>query len=133
MSVAAPTAVGRPSTMYRRGSALLAWLVLLQAVVAGQATFGDWEIELHGWMGNGSFVIGLLLLGLAVTGGLGRGVVVMAGALTIALFAQIGLGYAGRTALTAASWHIPLGVTIFGLSIYNLVLCDPRLAERHGR
>ena len=46
---------------------VLALLVLLQAVIAGQATFGNCEIEVHGWMGNGSFLLGLILVGLALT------------------------------------------------------------------
>ena len=41
----------------------LAVLVLLQAVVAGQAIFGSWEIEVHGWLGNASFLAGLALVG----------------------------------------------------------------------
>jgi hypothetical protein len=37
-------------------------------------------------------------------------------ALTLAaLFAQTGLGYVGREVTAAAMWHVPLGVTIFGL------------------
>ena len=116
----------RVARAHRVVANLLAVLVLLQAVVAGQATFGDWEIELHGWMGNGSFALGVLLLGLAAGAGIGRPSVLAAGALAGALFVQVGLGYAGRTELSAASWHIPLGVTIFGLSIYILTLANQR-------
>lgn len=107
-------------------SAVLAALVLFQAVVAGQSTFGDWEIELHGWMGNGSFVLGLVLLVLAIVGRFGPVVVTTAGVLTVAMFAQTGLGYIGRTQLSAAAWHIPLGVMIFGLAIFNLTLAGRR-------
>jgi len=35
---------------------------------------------------------------------------------------QIGMGYAGRTSLGAAAWHIPNGVAIFGLAVYNVTL-----------
>lgn len=107
---------------YRGTAALLALLVLVQAVIAGQATFGQWDIEVHGWLGNGTFAVGLVLLGLAIVtkpDRIGLAVVV---ALVVAMFAQIGLGYAGRTAAAAAAWHVPLGVTIFGLAIYNLSL-----------
>jgi hypothetical protein len=31
--------------------------------------------------------------------------------------AQIGLGYAGRESAGAASWHVPNGVIIFGLTV----------------
>lgn len=96
--------------------------MLVQAVVAGQAIFGSWEIEVHGWLGNASFLAGLLLVVLAVRGRAGRVLVVLAVALAVALFVQTGLGYAGRTALVAASLHVPLGVAIFGLSVANVTL-----------
>lgn len=76
---------------------MLAVLVLIQAVVAGQALFGDWGIEVHGWMGNGSFLLGLALFVLAVVSRAGRAAVVTAAALAAAMFVQVGLGYAGRT------------------------------------
>lgn len=106
---------------------MLAVLVMVQAVVAGQALFGGWGIEVHGWIGNGSFLLGLVLLALAVVSRAGRAAAVTAAALAAAMFVQVGLGYAGRSALGAASWHVPLGVAIFGLSVYNLTL-----ANRHA-
>ena len=122
---------------YRGMAYLLAVAVLVQAVVAGQAVFGDWDIEVHGWMGNGSFLLGLMLLGLAVGARAGRVAVATAAALATAMFVQVGLGYAGRTALGAASWHVPLGVAIFGLSVYTLTLANRHPAaiqrrEHHG-
>lgn len=111
---------GKADRVRRGVGHVLAALVLLQAVVAGQATFGDWDIEVHGWMGNGSFALSVVLLGLALASRAPRRSVLVAAALTVALFAQVGLGYAGRTALGAASWHIPLGVAIFGLAIFNV-------------
>jgi len=112
----------------------LAVLVLLQAVVAGQAIFGSWEIEVHGWLGNASFVAGLALVVVAVRRRAGRMLVVLAVAMAVALFIQTGLGYAGRTALAAASWHVPLGVVIFGLSVANATLVwAPSLSAGSGR
>lgn len=107
---------------YRLAAYVLALLVLLQAVIAGRATFGDWEIEVHGWVGNGSFLLGLLLLGLALAARARLAVVVTAAGLAVAMFAQTGLGYAGRSATEAAAWHIPLGVAIFGLAIFNVTV-----------
>lgn len=122
-----PTA-GRPASGLRLVAAALAVLVLLQAVVAGQSLFGTWGIEVHGWMGNASFLLGLLLIPLALRARAGRVAVSLAFALVVAMFSQIGLGYAGRTALAAASWHVPLGVAIFGLSVFNVaVLWAPTL------
>jgi hypothetical protein len=98
---------------------VLALLVLLQAVVAGRSLFGNWDIEVHGWMGNATFALGVVLVVLAVRSGAGRTSVLVAAALVAALFAQVGLGYAGRTAAGAAAWHVPLGVLIFGLAVFN--------------
>jgi hypothetical protein len=41
--------------------------------------------------------------------------------LGLLLFFQTGLGYVGRDSTLAASWHIPLGVTAFGLAVAGLV------------
>lgn len=120
--VANRSAALNASIAHRSVAVLLAVLVLLQAVVAGQAVFGSWKIEIHGWLGNASFVAGLLLIPLAVRSKAGRPLVVLAVALTAALFVQTGLGYAGRTTLAAASWHLPLGVAIFGLTAANVTL-----------
>lgn len=114
---------------YRGTAALLALLVLVQAVIAGQATFGQWDIEVHGWLGNTSFAVALVLVGLAIRARTHRASVVVAVALVVAMFAQIGLGYAGRTAAAAAAWHIPLGVTIFGLAVYNLAIVHGAAAD----
>lgn len=99
-------------------SAVLVLLLLLRAVVAGQGFFGSWEIEVHGWLGNASFLAGPVLVVVAVRGRARRVLV----ALAAALFVQSGLGSAGRTALPAASRPVPLGVAIFGLSIANATL-----------
>ncbi|HET9442192.1 MAG TPA: hypothetical protein VFO65_02645 [Acidimicrobiales bacterium] len=114
-----PPARGRA---HRAASSALSALILLQAVIAGQALFGSATIELHGWMGNGSFALGLVVAGLAVATRRGPAPVLVAGALALALFTQTGLGYVGRSQAFAAAWHVPLGVAIFGLSVANLML-----------
>lgn len=104
----------------------LAVLVLVQAVIAGQALFGGWAIDVHGWVGNGSFLLGLLLVALALRRDVGKGGTLVAVALVVAMFVQTGLGYAGRTMPEAASWHVPLGVAIFGLAVVHAAfLCVP--------
>ena len=119
--------VARPASVVHRGLAItLVVLVLLQAVIAGQALFGGWAIDLHGWIGNGSFALGVVLVVLAVRSGVGNGGIPVAVALVVTMFVQTGLGYAGRTALGAASWHVPLGVVIFGLAVVHAtLLCAP--------
>lgn len=116
-----------PASAAHRGLAVtLVVLVLLQAVIAGQALFGGWAIDLHGWIGNGAFALGVVLIVLAVRSGVGKGGTLVAVALVVAMFVQTGLGYAGRTALGAASWHVPLGVATFGLAVVHAtLLCAP--------
>ena len=119
--------VATPASIVHRGLAItLVVLVLLQAVIAGQFLFGGWAIDLHGWIGNGSFALGVVLVVLAVRSAVGNRGVPVAVALVVAMFVQTGLGYAGRTALGAASWHVPLGVLIFGLAVVHAtLLCGP--------
>lgn len=115
-----------PSAVHRGLAITLVVLVLFQAVIAGQALFGGWAIDLHGWVGNGSFALGVVLVVLALRSGVGRSGTLVAGALAVAMFVQTGLGYAGRTALGAASWHVPLGVAVFGLAaVHATLLCVP--------
>jgi hypothetical protein len=112
-----------PASAVHRGLAItLVVLVLFQAVIAGQALFGEWAIDLHGWVGNGSFALGVVLVVLALRSGVGKAGTLVAVALAVAMFVQTGLGYAGRTALGAASWHVPLGVAIFGLAAVHATL-----------
>ena len=118
-----PPRVATPASVVHRGLAItLVVLVLLQAMIAGQFLFGGWAIDLHGWIGNGSFALGVVLVVLAVRSGVGNGGAPVAVALVVAMFVQTGLGYAGRTALGAASWHVPLGVAIFGLAVVHATL-----------
>lgn len=107
----------RLARAHRVAAVVLAGLVLAQAVVAGQALFGEWDIRVHGWMGNASFSLGVVLAWLAWRGRAGRLAVATAAGLVVTMFVQIGLGYAGRTAAGAASWHVPLGVAVFGLAV----------------
>lgn len=126
--------VGRSSSANQRRSPLagvvgarcavataLLILVLAQAVIAGQSLFGTWDIRVHGWLGNGSFLLSVVGVGLAIAARPSRSSLVVAAVMAIVMVGQIGLGYAGRTALAAASWHVPLGVTIFGLAVVNVI------------
>ena len=120
---ARPPREATPANVVHRGVAVtLVVLVPVQAVIAGQALFGGWAIDLHGWLGNGSFALGLVLVVLALRSGVGKAGTLVAVTLVVAMFVQTGLGYAGRTALGAASWHVPLGVAIFGLAVVHATL-----------
>jgi hypothetical protein len=121
-----PAATNRPTatTAHRVVLVALPVLVLVQAALAGQHLFeGQDLIELHGYLGIGTFVLALVGLGTTL---LVRGSDAVDFGLAVALaalaFAQIGLGYVGRETLSAAAWHIPLGVTIFGLRTFQLSL-----------
>lgn len=107
---------------YASLAAVVAVLVLTQAVLAGRALFGSWSITVHGVVGNATFVLAALLALAAALGRAGRHAVGVAVALTLVLTAQIGLGYAGRDSLEAAAWHIPNGVVAFGLAVHQLTL-----------
>jgi hypothetical protein len=98
--------------------------VLVQAVMAGRSErlFGTWSIVAHGILGNVTFLLAVTGLALALLGKPGRPAVLVAGLLVLLLSIQIGMGYAGRTSLGAAAWHIPNGVAIFGLAVYNVTL-----------
>ncbi len=94
--------------------------ILVQAALAGQHLFEGTGITLHGILGNITFaltVAGVVLTVARRSDGVAFAVAV---ALMALAFAQVGLGYVGRETTAAAAWHIPLGVTIFGLACFQL-------------
>jgi hypothetical protein len=117
--VPSPAALRRAHTVL---AAAIAALVLVMAVVAGRATFGPWDIEVHGWIGNGVFVLVVANLALAMARRAPIRELTVAALLGGLTFAQVGLGYVGRTELEAAAWHIPNGVLLMALGTYQLAL-----------
>lgn len=112
-----------PAVIGSRAAAhVLATLVLVQAVIAGRSNrlFGSWDIAVHEIVGNLVFLVALVGLILAVLARQGRAGIVGAAVLLVLVTTQVGLGYAGRTSGEAAAWHIPNGVAIFGLAVYNI-------------
>jgi hypothetical protein len=105
-----------PTRIHAILSCALVALVLVQATLAGQSLFGSADIAIHGYVGNASFLAGLVIAVLAFVARM-PGWAFAAGVATLCLlFAQTGLGYVGRESAAAASWHLPLGVAIFGLA-----------------
>lgn len=104
-------------------ASVVALMVLIQAAMAGHSNrlFGGINIELHGVVGNATFTLIMVELVLAFVIKAGTGRLAVLGGLTALAIAQTGLGYMGRSSLDAAGWHVPLGVVIFGLAIYNVV------------
>lgn len=98
-------------------SALLTVLVLVQAALAGQALYSTAEFLTHGYVGNASFTVGFLAAILAAAARVPGWLLGLAGIVLLLLFSQTGLGYIARDSTEAAAWHIPLGVTVFGLTV----------------
>ena len=106
--------------MYRVASAIFALLVLVQAVLAGQFLNGRPSlVAVHRGLGAQVLpLLGLVLVVLAVRGA--RRFLALAVALFALTTLQTGLGFLGRSSLGAAAWHLPLGVAIFGLAVYQV-------------
>jgi hypothetical protein len=101
-------------------------LVLVQAAIAGQHLFEGASISVHGILGNITFALTVVGVVVAVARRSAGVVFFVAVALAALAFAQIGLGYVGRETTAAAAWHVPVGVTIFGLACYQLAVYDRR-------
>jgi len=97
-------------------------LVLVQAAIAGQYLFEGASISVHGILGNITFALTMVGVVLALVRRCEGIVFAVAVALLALSFAQVGLGYVGRETLSAAAWHVPNGVAIFGLTTYQLAL-----------
>lgn len=131
----APTTTARPSgflTAFLGGSALLVVLVLVQAAMAGQALFEQFDIKVHGYVGNATFTVSVLVFGIALFGRLPRALTIVSALVLVGTFCQTGLGYVGREETVAASVHIPLGVTIFGLVLVQTTLAFLERQRRQG-
>jgi hypothetical protein len=98
-------------------SGLLVLSVLVQATIAGQWLNGSSDIQLHGYIGNGSFLLGMILAVAVFLAKAPGWLHVCAGAAVLLLFAQTGLGYIGRDSIDARMWHIPMGVATFGVCV----------------
>jgi hypothetical protein len=116
---------------------VLAWTVpagiLVQAVLAGQAWFVSPALfGLHGGVGHGVLALSVVTAGLLWLVDGARTAALLASVVVLGLVGQTGLGYAGhRTGIAAASSvHVPLGVTLFGLSLAVAVLLAVRDTTR---
>jgi hypothetical protein len=109
--------------IYRQLAHVLPLLVLIQAWMAGHSDtlgFGDFGITIHGIVGNVSYLLAVAALVITLVARANKGAVVVAAALVVLMTIQIGLGYSGRDSNGAAAWHIPNGVAIFGLAVYQV-------------
>ncbi len=111
--------------IYRGLAHVLPLLVLIQAWMAGHSDrlFGSIDIALHGYLGNFSYLLAVGALVLTLVARANKGAVAVAAVLVVLMTIQIGLGYSGRQpdgSLDAAAWHIPIGVAIFGVAVYQV-------------
>jgi len=123
--VPAPDALRRA---HRTLSAVIAAAILVMAAIAGNALFGSWDIEVHGWIGNTVFVLATAGLALAIVRRAPTDELTVAAALGLLTFAQVGLGYVGRETAEAAAWHVPNGVLLMALSTYQLAVLQQRVS-----
>jgi uncharacterized membrane protein len=110
----------RPALLnaYRAVAGLFALLVLVQAAMAGQAIYGDWSITAHGVVGNLSYLLAVAGLVIGIVARVPRTLVAVALAIVVLSTLQIILGYDDGQAANA--WHLPNGVAIFGLAVYQV-------------
>ena len=110
-------------------------LVLLQAVLAGRGLFFDYDlIEVHGYVGNATFIAAMLLVVGAwlgrQRGSMGMAELALSLGLLVLTVAQIGLGYGGREDQLSASLHIPNGILVTGLCAALITLAYSRRPRR---
>ncbi len=118
-----------PSSSVRPGAvrlfvpltAVLVLLVLAQAVLAGRYTAGLGQINVHGYIGNASFVVGFIIAVVALIARVPKRELIVSGIVLLLLFVLTGLGYAGRNSAESASIHLPLGVLTFALVLLQHV------------
>jgi len=108
-------------------SALTVVLVLLQAFMAGRGWFIDPDLlKDHGYVGDVTFVSValqcILVSQIGLVNPLRNRLIGLNGLLLILVTVQLALGYSGRDSSTAAAWHVPNGVLIFGLACFNMAL-----------
>lgn len=107
---------------------VIAVLVLVLATIAGRAYWGPWDIEVHGYVGNGLFVLAVVNLALAIYRRPSTAELTVAALIGMLTFAQVGLGYVGREEVEAVRWHIPNGVLLMALSTYQWATLHARVA-----
>ena len=118
---------------HRTLAAVIAVLILVLAAIAGRAIFGPWDIEVHGYVGNGVFVLAVISFALAIYRRPGNAELTVAALIAMLTFAQVGLGYVGREQLEAAAWHIPNGVLLMALSTYQFATLQARVVGSADR
>ena len=113
--------------IYRWGALALVAAVLIQAFLGGRGFFIDHDtLTVHGRVGD---VLLLVAIAHLVVGAvafrrrrLSRVPLIVSVVLLVLVFVQLSLGYGSEDSRTAAAWHLPNGVLIFGLTVANAFL-----------
>lgn len=111
---------------YKIAGIITSLLVAIQAILAGQGWFKDFDlIKRHGELGNvtflGALAFGILAYMMGVPQARRSGLLIVHTVLIVLVVAQIGLGYSATAddpSANAAAWHIPNGVLIFGILMF---------------
>jgi hypothetical protein len=108
---------------YEAAVYLLAFGVLVNAFIAGRVLIGDWDIDVHGVIGNVIFVLAVAAVVLAGVARADRVAIGSTVVLAVLVFAQVGLGYSGRDNADAVAWHVANGVLVFGTATWVAARC----------
>lgn len=110
--------------------------VVIQALLAGQGFYESRPALTtgHGHLGNTLFLLSIAQVVVAwllfQRRDIGRLSLVLTGSIVLSVFAQVGLGYAGRSEASAMAWHLPNGVLLMGLTAaYTAIAFAPRTAQ----
>lgn len=128
----APTPVttsrSRLVVTYNWLTVVIAFAVLLQAVLAGQGMFNSKPdlINGHATVGDILALVTIFTAGLTVylrkLGLLSAGTVIRNLVTAVLMVVQLMIGYATRHGANAIAWHIPNGVLLMGLTTANMIL-----------
>lgn len=123
------SAIGRHQPKLRKAfqwlAVLMFVLLAVQPALGGWLTFRNREvIDIHAIVANTMYLIGVLLVILAMVAGFTRKTTLAGWSilLLVMLTAQMGLGYGAREERGLAAFHIPLGVFSFGVGLILVLL-----------
>jgi hypothetical protein len=125
---------GARSSVFLTGlAALLLLLVLVQAALAGEWLAGKDTIDIHA--ANGEIILILAVIQCALVAAMVRTAVrtqalVGTGLFLVLVAVQLVLGFGGfDSANQARALHLPNGLLIFGLAVWNLLLARRASSE----
>jgi hypothetical protein len=127
---------GRGAALRTGLAALILLLVLLQALLAGEWLAGKKTIDAHA--ANGALVLLLAvvqcaLVAATVRTAARRPALIGSALLVLLVVVQLVLGYGGfDSANQARALHLPNGLLIFGVAVWNLLLAR-RAGDEAGR